>query len=257
MTFVLSYWFDNAAPYSPPPQTPILTPVNQSTIDTILRSFLLQILPAGTPVIKGQANRVAEPQAPDFVIFTCMRRQRLATNVDEFADATFIGSIAGTSLTISDQLTGKIEIGAPVFGPGVAVGQTIVAQTGPGAYTVSISQGIADVEMASGQTIVVQETEIVYQLDVHGPNSADNAQRISTLFRDEYAVDIFAALNEDVSPLYADDPRQMPFLNAEQQIETRWIIEAHVQANQTVLIPQQYADSLEVNLVNVEANYLP
>jgi hypothetical protein len=48
-------------------------------------------------------------------------------------------------------------------------------------------------------------------------------------------------------PLYADDPRYMPFVNENQQYEWRWVLEACFQVNQTVVVPKQYADAVDVD----------
>jgi len=102
--------------------------------------------------------------------------------------------------------------------------------------------------------------DVVFQLDFHSANvgdSSDMAQTIATLFRDPYATEFFSALTPpiDVAPLYVDDPRQMPFMNAEQQFETRWIVDVHLEANQVVSVGQQYADSVDIGLVSVTAAY--
>ena len=71
-------------------------------------------------------------------------------------------------------------------------------------------------------------------------------------------MDFFAALSpplNGVVPLYADDPRQMPFINAESQYEWRWVLEAKLQVNQAVQIPQQFADSAVVDAISVEAEF--
>jgi hypothetical protein len=91
---------------------------------------------------------------------------------------------------------------------------------------------------------ILEPTKVTVQLDVHGPASADNAQVISTLFRDEYAVTAFAATGFDVTPLYADDPKQVPFVNGEQQVEERWIVEAVMQCNPSITVPQDFAASV-------------
>jgi hypothetical protein len=85
------------------------------------------------------------------------------------------------------------------------------------------------------------------------------AQTVSTLMRDAFAVEQFAAQepNYGVVPLLADDPRQRPFINAEQQVEWRWSVEAMLQANQVLSVPQQFADSASVDLVSVDAAYPP
>lgn len=90
-----------------------------------------------------------------------------------------------------------------------------------------------------------QATQVDYQVDVHGPASADNAQVIATLFRSPYAV---TALGPNVAPLWCEDPAQMPFVNAEQQVETRFVLTLHMQANPTVSTPAQFADRLAVTI---------
>ena len=102
-----------------------------------------------------------------------------------------------------------------------------------------------------------QATQIVIQLDVHGPGSADLSQIISTLFRDEYAVEAFAASGYDVAPLFATDPKQIPFMNAEQQFEDRWVIEMNLQANPALTLPQEFAKTMSVELIEVDAEFPP
>jgi len=102
---------------------------------------------------------------------------------------------------------------------------------------------------------MLQSTRVVIQIDVHGPNGEDNAQIVTTAFRDAYAVDFFAAINPLIAPLYADDPKQIPFINENNQYENRWIVEAHFDAEPSALFPQQYADRVNVTLKEVEAFY--
>lgn len=103
----------------------------------------------------------------------------------------------------------------------------------------------------------VQATRVTVQLDVHGPAAADNVQVISTLLRSEVATDAFEATGFDVAPLYAGDPRQAPFLNAEQQIETRWTLDAVMQTSPVVTTAQDFAGSLSVGIHNVDVDYPP
>ena len=236
---------------------------NQSQIETVLRSVLLTMLPPGVDCVRGQDNRVPEPKAADFVVMTAFQRTRLMTNVDSCVDAAYTGSISGGVLTVSDILIGTVNPGASLFGVDITAPTVIGSQLsgtagGVGTYGVTPSQSVAPAVLASGAASVMQETEIRFQLDVHGPNSADNAQTISTLFRDEYATRRFHHLNPAVSPLYADDPRQVPFLNDQDQIETRWIVDARLQANQVVSnIPQQFGDAFGVTLISVDVAYPP
>lgn len=234
----------------------------QSTINTRLRSVLVGFLPAGVDVILGQVNRVAEPSGADFVIFWPTARRRISTNLDVKLDALFTGSIAATVLTIASVTAGAAVLGMPIYAAaGMASGTTITAfgtgTGGVGTYTVSPTQTFALGVISGGSQSVTQSVEVTIQIDVHGPSSAENAQAITTLLRDGYAVDAFLALGADVMTLHADDPKQIPFINGEQQYETRWVIEAKLQANQVLSIPQQYAGALAVGIVEVEATYPP
>jgi len=237
----------------------------QSQIQTALRSFLLSVLPSGVEVLEGQDNRVPEPSATDFVVMTAIQRPRLATNIDSAADVAFVGSIAGTTLTVSSVTLGSLTAGATLFGPGVASGSLVGVQQsgtpgGVGTYLVSPSQTVSSETLSCGATQLLQETDIVVQLDFHSANvgdDADMAQIVSTAFRDGYAVTQFSTFNSAVTPLYTGDPHQAPFLNAEQQYETRWSLDVHMQANQTISVPQQFADAATVNVVDVDAIYPP
>jgi hypothetical protein len=237
--------------------------LTQSQIQTALGLFLLSVLPAGVGVFEAQDNRVPEPEGTDFVIMTTIRRERLETNIDEYADVLFTGSISGTTMDVSAVSYGEIAVGNSVFGVGVTAGTTVTelgtGTGGEGTYTISPSQTVASEQLAAGVVNVLQPTMITVQLDFHSANvgdSANMAQTVSTMFRDIYATEFFAATGYDVAPLYADDPRQMPFQNAEQQFETRWIVEAHLQANQIVEgIPQQFADEVSIGFVEVETSY--
>jgi hypothetical protein len=228
---------------------------------TALRAVLLDILPSGTEVVRGQVNRVPEVKADDFVVFTPLRRPRISTNVDANKDVRFTGSILGTLLTVEDLSFGTIVVGAAVYGVGVANGTTITSfdtgTGGVGTYEVSVSQTVSRETLSAGGRGITQSTQLDVQLDVHGPASADNAQVISTVLRDAYGSRLFAAHGGLVAPLYADDPRQMPFTNDQQQYEYRWIVEARLQIKPEVRVPTQYADVVEVVPHSVDAEFPP
>lgn len=236
-----------------------VTPSQSDTL-VLLKRFLTEILPQGTEINKAQVNRVPEPQGSNFVEMTVTDRPRLGTNLDNFEDASFVGSIAANVLTVSSILFGIIGVGRPVYAAsGVSDGTVITAlgtgTGGNGTYIVNNSQTVSSRAMASGIESLMQPTNVTVQLDVHGPLSADNAQMITTLMRDEYAVSRFASYGPYITPLNADDPRQVPFINDQKQYEDRWIIEVQLQVNQSVVIPQQFAEAVDVDLVSVEAAY--
>lgn len=230
--------------------------VGPTESDTLaaLRGFLLQVLPAGIPIVQGQQNRVPEPKASDFVVMTPIRRERLSTNLDTFVDAKFQGSIAGTLMTISAVdagYTGQIKVGSTIFGVNVQPNTVVTAlgtgTGGVGTYTVSLSQTVASEVLAAGVLNITQATDVTIQLDVHGPSSANNVQIISTTFRDDIAVTAIKAINPSIAPLHADNPTQRPFLNDQQQYEWRWGVDACLQVNAVVLdIPTQFFDQIDV-----------
>lgn len=239
---------------------------SQSAIQAILRAFLVGVLPDGIAVVRGQINRVAEPLQGDFVVFWPLTRNRLAWNVDEYVDAVFSGSIAGTTLTITavnpQFPDGRLAVGLFISGIGVSaipptkITALLSGTGGVGTYTVSVSQTVPDGTIISAGTAgILQKTEVVMQCDVHGPNGADNAQVISTAMRDDVATRYFQPQTTGVAPLFADDPRQVPFVNGESQYEERWIVDCHMQAEIAVLFPQDFADTATVDPVNVDAQY--
>jgi hypothetical protein len=233
--------------------------ITQDAVNTALGTFLQSIL--GLPdgqVIVGQVNRVASPEG-DYVVMWPLRRPRLATNFDGLADAKFTGSIAGTLMTVTAVAHGAVKIGATVFGVGVADNTIIGSQAsgtpgGIGTYNVTVSQDVESRTLSTGQTATAQSTEVVMQIDVHGPASGDNAQTIQQLFRDGYSIRAFFK-GTGVYPLYCDDPKQVPFITAASQFEDRWIIEAHLQITPIISVPQEYADEVKINRVPVDAFY--
>lgn len=236
--------------------------LTQANAFAAMRSFLLGVLPAGMEVVEAQDNRVAEPVGPDFVTMNSAMIERLSSNVRGGADALFTGSIAGNTLTISAVQFGAINVGSPVFGVGIPLGTMVTAlgtgTGGVGTYTISGSPlTIASEPIAAGVVTLLYPQKVTIQLDVHGPASGDNAVIISGAFRDTYAWEQFQTYGFDVAPLYTSDPRQIPFLNAEQQIEQRWVVDAVLQCNPILTIPQQYASALSVALVEIDASYPP
>lgn len=92
-----------------------------------------------------------------------------------------------------------------------------------------------------------RDTEVTFQLDIHGPNSADNAQVIATVWRSDYGC---RAIDPPIfQPLYASDGQQMPFINAEKQYENRWVMSLVMQANVAVSTEAAFADSISVDII--------
>jgi len=232
----------------------ITVSTTEANIFQALGQFLQSVLPSGFEVMRGQLNRVAEPAVADYAVMWPIMRERLELNVDSYADVAFVGSINLTTLTVTQVLESKPAVGQVLTASGIVTGTTITAplvvnSDGTGTYTVSPSQSMVSETIQAGSKNLMQPMKITMQCDVHGPNSADNAQIITTVFRDENAVTTFDASGFGVEPLYCDDPHQSPFENGEQQIEERWIITMAMQANPTIALPQQFAGALKLNPV--------
>lgn len=237
--------------------------VTETQILTAVRSYLLSILPSGIEVIRAQVNRVAPPQG-SFVEMTPFLRKRLATNEDGNVDVAFVGSIAGTVLTSTQILAGVIQIGQSLTGTGIASGTTITAfgtgTGGLGTYTVQPSQTVASTIIQAGSIDSLMRTMGSIQLDVYGADSADNSQIISTLWRSVSAVDFFANPTNaafEIAPLYTSDARQMPFITGQQQYQERWTLDLNLQVNPVIATPMQFAGTVTVDLVNVDAAFPP
>lgn len=232
-----------------------------------LRSFLMDVLPGGTPVIRAQANRVPQPAQADFVLMTPILRKRMSFNraswSDAYADCKFTGSIAGNVMTVTYISYGRIVLNAPVYGVGVNAGTKVIAfKSGTGYYgTYQISpspQTIpAGTTMACGVVSITESTELTVQLDVHGPNAADNAQVMTTLLRSPYATYFFDYGGYPVQTLYADEAKQVPFINAEDEYEYRWVIDSYLQANPTVQVGQQYFDRVTIKTILADSKLAP
>ncbi len=237
----------------------------QPELFRVVGSYLTSVLPDGYSISQGQVNRVAQPRAGDFLVMWMISQMRLSTNNDEYVDGAFLGSIVAKVLTITEVspgYNGPLVPGHQIFGVDMLPGTVIVLQTGGtpggvGTYTVNKAQTFPLGVIAAGVSTLGQATQEVMQIDVHGPNSLDCATIISTAFRDARATEFFDLLNPAISPLYADDPRQMPFPNAEQQWEDRWIINANIEVNYTITLPQEFFTSLAVGLINVDVEFPP
>lgn len=90
------------------------------------------------------------------------------------------------------------------------------------------------------------------QLDIYGDNAADVAAMLATVLRADVSYDWFSEHGHVIRPLYAEDPRNMAFINDAMNYEARWMLEVHLQANPTTTLPQQFAESLHVGLVEVD-----
>ena len=218
---------------------PALVTFGDAEALAVVRSVLLGLLPDDVEVIRAQSNRVPEPATPDFCVLTPLRRERLSTNRDINTDIILTGGIAGDTLTVETYRGATTLLrGYPLYGAVVAPGTVVtwVNET-PDEYTVTPPQTVPPGSaIYAGRHAMIHAADLVYQCDVHGPASDANAMIIATTWRDDAGVTLITtgAGPLEMAPLYAGDPAQVPFINAESQWENRWIVELHLQANITV-----------------------
>jgi hypothetical protein len=102
-----------------------------------------------------------------------------------------------------------------------------------------------------------RSTQLSVQIDCYGVSAMDNANMLSMMLRSDYACQSFAASGLDMQPLYANDAHQLAFVSGEEQWIERWTFDAVLQINPVVSVPQDFADSLEVGLIDVDVVYPP
>ncbi len=100
-------------------------------------------------------------------------------------------------------------------------------------------------------------TKFTVQIDCYGDLAMDRANLLSMMLRSPYACEQFAASGLDMQPLYADDAHQLPFVSGESQYMERWHFDAAIQINPVVSVPQGFATSLDVGLIDVDVVYPP
>jgi hypothetical protein len=233
--------------------------VTEAQVLTALGNLLTVLLPQLTPsnIIIGQVNRVASPEG-DYVVMWPLNRPRLGTNFEEPEDCKFTASIAADQMTVTGLFSGEIEAGNQVFGLGIANNTVVQSQSGGtpggiGIYLVTPAQTVTSETMSAGTLSIATSTEFIAQLDVHGPNSGDNAQVISNAIRSEFAVNQMAGTG--VTPLFSDDPRQAVFETAAKQFDERWTVDVHLQITPSISTPQEFYDAVDLTLVDVDVVY--
>lgn len=164
--------------------------VVDTTVDNVIKAvglFVTPFLPTGTPIIRGQVNRVSMPpvSAAGFVKLTEILQVDLST--------------------------------------------PLVTYDGGGA-----------------QASIMGPKRIDIQIDFYGPSAGDYCAALKGVWRTSFATSAFPA---NIQPLYCSDGHQSPLTDAEQQYETRWTITASLQYNPSVIMPQDYATELSLNIL--------
>ena len=99
---------------------------------------------------------------------------------------------------------------------------------------------------------IEQGTKLRAQIDLYGVSAADWAVMLSTILRDDVGC---TALAPTCQPLYTDEPMLAPLDDSEAQYESRWIMSSYLQYNPVVTAPLQFANALDIALIDVDVSY--
>ena len=90
---------------------------------------------------------------------------------------------------------------------------------------------------------------LVVQIDCYGINADSTAQALLMLMRSDIMCEY------GVTPLFCTEPMNVPFVNAEQQQQVRWSLDANLQFNVSWLQQQDSALEIKVdNFFNIDHN---
>jgi len=103
-----------------------------------------------------------------------------------------------------------------------------------------------DLDPLVGTVANEQSTALEIQVDCYGPASADWANSVVTMWRDQYATNLLRPIG--AAPLYAEDPRMMALENSSKNYEERWIVLLTLQYNPQTVTPMYFFDNLPISI---------
>lgn len=101
------------------------------------------------------------------------------------------------------------------------------------------NQGTRSYDAVNGFQIVERSTTYCYQVDCYGTLAPDWADTFAVAWRSLWGCDNNPG-TALFTPLYADEPVQLNFVNGEQNYEQRFMIKLYAQVNQTISLPQDF-----------------
>jgi len=92
-------------------------------------------------------------------------------------------------------------------------------------------------------------SELTIQLDCYGTNAREQSAALMMLSRSDLMI------SYGITPLFASDPHNLPFVDSEQQNRERWTLDLTAQFNTTWTQPIYSATELETGVYNADANF--
>lgn len=129
-------------------------------LQTLVRGFLLQVLPEGWEVVEGQANRVPQPTGDNFVCIIPGSIRRLATTVDTWSNST-----SPRPTTMQHEQDVQLGMQLQVFGADATDGVDIITTLLRSTYGVDFfaGTGFAPLWCDDGQQVPFVDGERQYE----------------------------------------------------------------------------------------------
>lgn len=94
---------------------------------------------------------------------------------------------------------------------------------------------------------IIGPRRIAIQADFYGESAGDWCAAVKTVWKTPYAA---AQFPTGIAPLYCDDGREIPMITGEDQYKRRWALTMSLQYNPVVIVPQQSASVLKMNIID-------
>nr|DAN04628.1 MAG TPA: tail completion protein [Caudoviricetes sp.] len=100
----------------------------------------------------------------------------------------------------------------------------------------------------NGESTIQTSKLYMIQLDFYGEQAFDRVTQCATIWRSQYTTSKLQA----IQPLYANNPRNMPFVNEQDQYEKRFLLEIALQYNPYYTYAEQSDTvvSVDITLAN-------
>lgn len=112
----------------------------------------------------------------------------------------------------------------------------------------------ADPSPAAGTRSMTQATQWSVRVEGYGARAQDLALTLSIAWRSQYGCEFLGNLGR-AQPLHAGELKQLPFESGASPAFERWSFDAVLQFNPSITVPQQFADQLHVDLIEVDTTY--
>lgn len=117
--------------------------------------------------------------------------------------------------------------------------------------------GLRSYDTTANTIIEGRHSTYAYQVDAFGPNAPDVANLLSLVWRSEWATDYVNTAGLHFQVLYADEPKQLNIANSENMYEQRFMSMLYLQVNQTVTLPQAFANIPPAVVISPPADDAP